>query len=74
MGGIDGEMPTPDKPVSDALGDDLVKDLLEESTLMKALMTVVGEGGVIWDFILQGKTHEPAIPEVHFHFLTESSL
>jgi hypothetical protein len=53
MGGIDGEVPTPDKPVSDALGDDLVKDLLEESTLMKALMTVVREGGVIGDFVFK---------------------
>ena len=74
MGGIDGEVLTPDKTVSDALGDDLVEYFLKEGALMKALMTVVREGGVIRDFILQGKTHEPAISEVHSHFLTESSL
>ena len=74
MGGIDGEVLTPDKTLSDALGNDLVEDLLEEGAFVKALMTVVREGGVIRDFILQGKTHEPAIPEVHLHLFTESSL
>jgi hypothetical protein len=74
MGGIDGEVLTPDKTLSDALGNDLVKDLLEEGAFVKALMTVVREGRVIGDLILQGKTHEPAISEVHLHLFTESSL
>ena len=55
MGGIDGEVLTPDKTVSDALGDDLVEYFLNQIALGKAVMAVMREGGVIGDFIFKGE-------------------
>src|SRR5205814_7015093 len=56
------------------LPNDLLEQLLKQLRLLKPSVPVLRERGVMWDFLIETQTREPAPRQVHAQFLHQFAL
>src|SRR5262249_48228624 len=69
---IHRELISPHQACSQTAIHDLFKQLLEQLRLLKPSMPVLGEGGVMWNLLIETQSREPTPRQMHpqlFHQL-----
>lgn len=62
------------KSFFDAAGDGCLEKMAQQLTLAETAMTILGEGRMVRNTIIQIKTAKPAIGQVQMHFFTKPPL